>query len=106
MFLISKCRSKKQQRYHKSTSTYEKLPKVNINKKLTTRDIEQKIYDVCIVGGGVAGLVCGSLLSQAGKSVIILEQNDVIGGGLHVFRKGKFVFETGTHYIGNDKDVL
>lgn len=31
-------------------------------------------YDVIIIGGGMGGLVCGTILSQAGKSVLVLEQ--------------------------------
>ncbi|MGI9472949.1 MAG: NAD(P)/FAD-dependent oxidoreductase [Rubripirellula sp.] len=36
--------------------------------------------DVIIVGGGLAGLSCGVLLAEAGKSVRILEATDKVGG--------------------------
>lgn len=37
-------------------------------------------YDVVIVGGGHNGLVSAAYLTQAGKSVLILERNNYIGG--------------------------
>lgn len=39
-----------------------------------------KSYDVVIVGAGHNGLVCGAYLAKAGKSVLVLERRDVIGG--------------------------
>jgi all-trans-retinol 13,14-reductase len=57
------------------------------------------IYDFVIIGGGIGGLICGSLLSREGYKVCILEKHYTIGGGLHVFRKHNRVFETGIHYV-------
>ena len=37
-------------------------------------------YDVIIVGGGHNGLVAAAYLAQAGKSVLLLERNDYLGG--------------------------
>ncbi len=37
---------------------------------------EQKKYDVCIIGGGLAGLVSAIHLSKAGLSVILIEKNE------------------------------
>lgn len=39
-----------------------------------------KNFDVVIMGGGHNGLVAASYLAKAGKSVVILEANDEIGG--------------------------
>jgi phytoene dehydrogenase-like protein len=38
------------------------------------------IYDVVIVGGGHNGLVSAAYLAKAGKSVLVLERNDYMGG--------------------------
>jgi phytoene dehydrogenase-like protein len=37
-------------------------------------------YDAAIIGAGHNGLVCAALLAKAGRSVIVLEARDVIGG--------------------------
>lgn len=68
----------------------------------------QSKYDIVIVGSGLGGLACGSILSQRGYKVCILEQHHQIGGCLQDFkRKGK-LFDTGMHYIGsyNDGQIL
>ena len=39
-----------------------------------------KKYDVTIIGGGHNGLVAASYLAKAGKSVVILEANNEVGG--------------------------
>lgn len=36
--------------------------------------------DVCVIGGGIAGLTCGYLLTKAGKRVAVIDDG-VIGGG-------------------------
>ena len=57
--------------------------------------------DIVIVGSGLGGLACGSILSKAGYKVCILEKHYQIGGCLQNFkRKGK-IFDTGMHYIGS-----
>jgi phytoene dehydrogenase-like protein len=37
-------------------------------------------YDAAIIGAGHNGLVCAALLAKAGRSVVVLESRDVIGG--------------------------
>ncbi len=39
-------------------------------------------YDILIIGSGLGGLTCGSILSKEGYKVCILEQNPIIGGCL------------------------
>ncbi len=36
--------------------------------------------DVCIIGAGIVGLTCAYLLSQQGKSVIVLDKGPIAGG--------------------------
>ena len=38
------------------------------------------IYDVIVVGGGHNGLIAASYLAKAGKSVLLLEGKDHLGG--------------------------
>jgi phytoene dehydrogenase-like protein len=37
-------------------------------------------FDVAIIGGGHNGLVAAAYLAKAGKTVVVLEQHDVLGG--------------------------
>ena len=39
-------------------------------------------YDAIIVGGGHNGLVCAHYLAKAGKSVLVLERRDFVGGAV------------------------
>lgn len=39
-----------------------------------------KSYDAIIVGAGHNGLVCAAYLARAGRSVLVLERRDIIGG--------------------------
>ena len=57
-------------------------------------------YDVVIIGSGLAGLVCGSILSKEGKRVCIIEKNEQLGGSLQTFRRDGVTFDTGVHYLG------
>ena len=51
-------------------------------------------YDVIIVGSGIGGLCCGSILALSGKKVLICEAHTQPGGVAHSFKK-KDTFEFG-----------
>lgn len=55
---------------------------------------------VIIIGGGLGGLFSGAFLSKEGLKVIVLEKNNIIGGGLQCFKRHGCQFETGMHIIG------
>jgi phytoene dehydrogenase-like protein len=59
-----------------------------------------KIYDTIIVGGGHNGLVCATYLAKAGKSVLVLEALDQVGGAAqtHDLSYGKKVSSC-AHYL-------
>ncbi len=42
--------------------------------------MESPDFDIVIIGGGHNGLVAAAYLAKAGKSVVVLEQHDVLGG--------------------------
>ena len=63
-------------------------------------EIANKKYDVVIIGSGLGGMVCGTILSKEGKRVCIIEKNEQIGGSLQTFRREGVTFDTGVHYIG------
>ena len=52
-------------------------------------------YDVIIIGSGIGGLCCGSLLALAGKKVLISEAHTQPGGVAHSFNFKGYKFESG-----------
>ncbi|MDC3119202.1 NAD(P)/FAD-dependent oxidoreductase [Prochlorococcus sp. AH-716-K03] len=54
-----------------------------------------KKYDVIIIGSGIGGLCCGSLLSLYGKKVLISEAHSQPGGVAHSFNMKGYKFESG-----------
>ncbi|AXQ31077.1 FAD-dependent oxidoreductase [Solimonas sp. K1W22B-7] len=58
-------------------------------------------YDAIVVGSGLGGLSTAACLSAVGKSVLLLEQHEILGGCSQTFRrKGKWEFDCGVHYVG------
>ncbi len=55
--------------------------------------------NVLVIGAGVAGLTAARLLAQQGRSVIVLEARDRIGGRLHSERKDGLVTDLGASWI-------
>lgn len=59
-------------------------------------------YDAIVIGSGMGGLTTAALLArQRGWRVLILEQHFTVGGMTHAFRRGRFHFDVGLHYVGN-----
>ncbi len=52
-------------------------------------------YDVAIVGGGMAGMVCANYLTRMGRSVLVAEQSYHTGGNMTGFRRRGFYFDGG-----------
>ena len=57
-------------------------------------------HDVVIIGSGLGGLVCGSLLAREGMRVLVLERQSQPGGCLQSYQRHGFAFDTGFHYVG------
>ncbi len=57
-------------------------------------------YDIVIIGGGLGGLLCATMLSMEGYSVCVIDKNKQIGGNLQTFVRDKKIFDTGVHYCG------
>ena len=54
------------------------------------RGITMAVYQVIIIGGGAAGLLCSLRLAQAGiKDILILERNERLGRKLSATGNGQ-----------------
>ncbi|WP_432991730.1 hydroxysqualene dehydroxylase HpnE [Dactylosporangium sp. CA-233914] len=54
-------------------------------------------HDVCVVGGGLAGITAAVLLADAGARVTLLERRGELGGATYSFDHGGLVVDTGQH---------
>ncbi|GAA0727135.1 hydroxysqualene dehydroxylase HpnE [Dactylosporangium roseum] len=54
-------------------------------------------HDVCVVGGGLAGITAAVRLADAGIRVTLLERRSELGGATYSFDHGSLVVDTGQH---------
>lgn len=57
-------------------------------------------YDAIIIGSGLGGLACATLLAKAGQRVLVLERQSQIGGCMQSYKRHGLEYDTGLHYIG------
>ena len=71
---------------------------------MATRSLDA---DVCVVGAGYAGLTAARRLNQGGKSVVVLEARDRVGGRVYSMEgKTGAVLDMGGTFIGPRQDRL
>lgn len=54
-----------------------------------------KVYDAVIIGAGAGGLCAAARLTLAGKSVLVVDENDRVGGRATSFEKEGFILNVG-----------
>ncbi len=55
--------------------------------------------DVAVVGGGLAGLAAATSLARAGRSVVVFERSQRLGGRAMTRDTGGFAFNLGAHAL-------
>jgi len=61
--------------------------------------MENDNYDVVVIGAGISGLLSALALSKEGKSVLILEKEECIGGVCRSYEVDGYRIDTGPHAI-------
>jgi phytoene desaturase len=65
------------------------------------RDPIAPAYDAVVVGAGMGGLVAAARLARAGRRVLVVDGHYVAGGNATVFRRRRWEFDVGVHYLGD-----
>lgn len=56
-------------------------------------------WDVIVIGSGMGGMAAAAALSRVGKTVLLLEQHQTLGGLTHSFSRDGFTWDVGIHYL-------
>ncbi|MEE2755176.1 MAG: NAD(P)/FAD-dependent oxidoreductase [Myxococcota bacterium] len=57
-------------------------------------------YDVILVGSGPGALVTAAALAKKGSRCLLLERHYAPGGYTHVFKRKRYEWDVGVHYVG------
>ncbi len=60
-------------------------------------DINSKQNGIVVLGGGLAGLSAGYVLSREGKKVLVVEGDSTVGGLSKTYKHNGFMFDLGGH---------
>src|SRR5687768_2109297 len=73
-----------------------------ITPRVRARAILDRDWDAIVIGSGIGGLVCAALLAmRASMRVLVLERHYEPGGLTQTFRRRRFAWHIGVHYVGD-----
>ncbi|MDD5220731.1 MAG: NAD(P)/FAD-dependent oxidoreductase [Candidatus Bipolaricaulis sp.] len=66
----------------------------------------RSIYDVIVVGGGMAGLTASAFAARAGCSVLLCDKEATLGGLIHSFERDGFTWDAGIRALEDSGIIL
>ena len=70
-----------------------------VGQTVQTTEPERNDAAVIVIGAGVAGLTCAAELTRAGRSVVVLEASDGLGGRIRTDRQDGYLLDRGFQVI-------
>jgi len=61
--------------------------------------VDRKNFDHIIIGSGIGGLTLAAMLGKSGKSVLVLEKNENLGGRANFFETDGYFFDMGPSWF-------
>ena len=58
-------------------------------------------FDAIVIGSGMGGMTVAAILARNGQRVLLLEQNNIVGGLTQSYSRDGYTWNTGLHYIGD-----
>lgn len=63
-------------------------------------ELVNESWDAILIGSGIGSLCTAALLAKAGRRVLVLERHYVAGGFCHTFKRKRYEWDVGVHYVG------
>src|SRR4051794_30197895 len=61
-------------------------------------------YDVVVIGAGLGGLTAGAILARAGRTVLVIERSNSVGGAASSYKSGELFVEGSLHETSDPND--
>src|SRR6201992_4423369 len=61
-------------------------------------------YDVVVIGAGLGGLTSGAILARSGRTVLVVERSNSVGGPASSYKSGDLFVEGSLHETSDPHD--
>src|ERR1700744_3599466 len=61
-------------------------------------------YDIVVIGAGLGGLTAGAILARSGRTVLVIERSNSVGGAASSYKSGDLFVEGSLHETSDPHD--